>query len=190
MENKEGNVHTALFTAGTVLLMVGLKRIQMLLLLAEQWRSWVFLVLNLLLLAIFFTSINSSSSKNQESKINNDEEMKIERKKKRMPSQGVYEAETCYDDFNLTEKISQGKEQNEEKAENVEADNVEGEELGKMSKEELNERVEAFIAMFRQHLVLDSRKGRTTKQGDVLKFPNKTKVILPTQGVKCFVFQS
>ncbi|VVB04315.1 unnamed protein product [Arabis nemorensis] len=33
-------------------------------------------------------------------------------------------------------------------------------EPGRLSNEELNERVEAFITTFRQHLVLDARRGR------------------------------
>ncbi|GKU97039.1 hypothetical protein SLEP1_g10220 [Rubroshorea leprosula] len=189
-EGEEGNVSTALFTAGTVLLVVGLKRVKMLFLLFEQWRWWVFLVLNLLLLAIFFTSMNSSLSKNPESK-KIDEEMNVERKKKKKKqSHGFSEAETCHEDFKLIEKRSQEKEQSEEeKAEDVEDCG----EQGKLSKEELNERVEAFIASFRQHLFLDSRRGREPKQSDGFNFPRGSNpcLILPTQeGVKCFVFQS
>ncbi|GLT35429.1 hypothetical protein SLA2020_098830 [Shorea laevis] len=182
-EGEEGNVSTALFTAGTVLLVVGLKQVKMLFLLFEQWRWWVFLVLNLLLLAIFFTSMNSSSSKNPESK-KIDEEMKVERRKKKKK-----QSQTCHEDFKLTEKRSQEKEQNdEEKAEDVEDCG----EPGKLSKEELNERVEAFIASFRQHLFLDSRRGREPKQSDGFNFPKGSNpcLVLPTQGVKSFVIQS
>ncbi|XP_031254763.1 uncharacterized protein LOC116112777 [Pistacia vera] len=57
-------IYTVLFTAGTALLMACLKKAIMLILI-EQWRLWVFLVLNLVLLAIFFTSVHSTSRDEQ-----------------------------------------------------------------------------------------------------------------------------
>ncbi|XVF14185.1 hypothetical protein REPUB_Repub09cG0035400 [Reevesia pubescens] len=181
------NVNTALFTAGIVLLMVCLKR-ALLLFLIEQWRAWVFLVLNIVVLAIFFTSMNPNLTQisHQESK-KNDEEMK----KKRGNCNEV--VQTCKeDDDQLLKSTKISKTEAEEKLEKdevvVEEENIEP---LKLSKEELNERVEAFIAMFRQHLALDARKGRREhkfcvdrKQGDMKKHMN-----LSSDPVNCFVLK-
>ncbi|XVF14936.1 hypothetical protein REPUB_Repub09cG0104100 [Reevesia pubescens] len=70
----------------------------------------------------------------------------------------------------------------------VEEENIEP---PKLSNKELNERVEAFITMFRQHLALDARKGRREhtfyvdrKQGDMKKQMN-----LSSNPVNCFVLK-
>ncbi|XWS30306.1 hypothetical protein CRYUN_Cryun24cG0105900 [Craigia yunnanensis] len=152
--NGNENVNTALFTAGIVLLLVCLKR-TLLLFLVEQWRAWVFLVLNIVLLAIFFTSMNPNSSQisHQEISMKNDEEMK----KKRGNGN---EIEACKEDQLLKSKKRSQTEKAEEKLEKEVVVEEEKVEPPKLSKDELNERVEAFIAMFRQHLALDARKGR------------------------------
>ncbi|TYI63567.1 hypothetical protein E1A91_D09G027600v1 [Gossypium mustelinum] len=163
MEEKKENVNTALFTAGIAVLLVCLKR-ALLLFLVQQWRAWVFLVLNLVLLAIFFTSMTPNSSQISQQEMNKNEE---EMKKKRG---NFNEAEACTEDHQVSnsKQISKSEEVEdlvekevvvEEEEENIEA--------LKLSKEELNERVEAFIAMFRQQLALDARKGR--KQADCSK---------------------
>ncbi|XWS44250.1 hypothetical protein CRYUN_Cryun15aG0028200 [Craigia yunnanensis] len=164
-ENGNENVNTSLFTAGIVLLLVCLKR-ALLLFLVEQWRAWVFLVLNIVVLAIFFTSMNK-----------NDEEMK---KKKG----NCNEVEAWKEKEMLKSKRS-----NAEAEEKLEKEIEEKVELPKLSKEELNERVEAFIAMFRQQLALDGRKERDKfyverKQADMKKHIN-----LSSDGVNCFVLK-
>ncbi|XP_022741891.1 uncharacterized protein LOC111293412 [Durio zibethinus] len=178
------NVNTALFTAGIVLLMVCLKRAS-LLFLAEQWRAWVFLVLNIVLLAIFFTSMNPNSSQisHQESK-KNDEEMKQKRG-------NCNDVEACNKELMLNSKKRSKTEADEEKPENdqllVEEENIEP---PKLSKEELNERVEAFIAMFRQHLALDARKGRDHKfHAERKPADMKKHMTLSSDGVNCLVLK-
>ncbi|XP_021297727.1 uncharacterized protein LOC110426753 [Herrania umbratica] len=171
------SVNTALFTAGLLLLMVCFKR-DLPLFLVEQWRAWVFLVLNLVLLAIFFTSVNPiTSTQNPESK-NNDEETKKQSRHCKLSN----EVEACKQDPVESNKRSNEAEGKLEKEAAVEQNN----ELPKLSKEELNERVEAFIAMFRQHLAADARKGRDKLQrkgGDVKHMK------LSSGGVNCFVFK-
>lgn len=99
----------------------------------SQWRVWVFLSLNLLLLAILFSSTTSQSQSPSNETVQETEEklIKIEREKKMQ-----------YDPL-----ISASDE-----------DHVLEKECNQLSKEELNRRVEAFIAMFRQqYLVSDAR---------------------------------
>ncbi|KAB2064514.1 hypothetical protein ES319_A09G024900v1 [Gossypium barbadense] len=167
MEEKKENVNTALFTAGIAVLLVCLKR-ALLLSLVQQWRAWVFLVLNLVLLAIFFTSMTPNSSQISQQEMNKNEE---EMKKKRG---NFSEAEACTEDHQVSnsKQISKSKEvedlvEKEVVVEEEEEEEEENIETLKLSKEELNERVEAFIAMFRQQLALDARKGR--KQADCSK---------------------
>ncbi|GAV73079.1 DUF761 domain-containing protein, partial [Cephalotus follicularis] len=147
------SVGTVLFTAGTVLLMAILKRF-LVMFFIEQWRVWIFLLLNIILLAIFITSMRSSSSEIQES--NNNVEMNIQRKKWRKQCKLPAKVEGCNDCQQLHEtRDCEIKQKLEHEHEQVEDNNSEPQRL---SKEELNERVEAFIAMFRQHLVSDAIK--------------------------------
>lgn len=171
MEEKKENVNTALFTAGIAFLLVCLKR-ALLLFLVQQWRAWVFLVLNLVLLAIFFTSMNPNSSQISQQEMNKNEE---EMKKKRG---NFNEVEACTEDqqqqhqqqqqvVSNSKQISKSEEVEEMVEKEVMVEEEENIETLKLSKEELNERVEAFIAMFRQQLALDARKGR--KEADFSK---------------------
>ncbi|EXB47710.1 hypothetical protein L484_010495 [Morus notabilis] len=73
-------IHLVLFTAGTAVLMACLKKVLVVFLL-EKWRAWVFVLLNLVLLAILFTSTLSKPKESQKES-NNVEVMKIERSKK------------------------------------------------------------------------------------------------------------
>ncbi|MBA0649856.1 hypothetical protein Goklo_017370 [Gossypium klotzschianum] len=188
MEGKKENVNTALFTAGIAVLLVCLKR-ALLLFLVQQWRAWVFLVLNLVLLAIFFTSMTPNSSQISQQEMNKNEE---EMKKKRG---NFNEAEACTEDHQVSnsKQISKSEEvedlvekevvveEEEEEDDEEEEENIEA---LKLSKEELNERVEAFIAMFRQQLALDARKGR--KQAD---FSKKKHTNLSSDRVNRFVLK-
>ncbi|OMO79105.1 hypothetical protein CCACVL1_13914 [Corchorus capsularis] len=172
---RNNNANENLFTVGMLLLMVCLK-IALLLFLVEQWRAWVFLVLNIVLLAIFFTS---SSTQSQESK----GEMK-KRGNCRLPIDEVEakkrknESSDDIDEEKVEEKVEEEK-------------NNEAHDPLKLSKEELNERVEAFIAMFRQQLASDARKGRENNKffADRKQADMKKPIKLSSHGVNCFVLK-
>ncbi|KAK9272307.1 hypothetical protein L1049_002678 [Liquidambar formosana] len=142
----EDCIHTVLIAAGTALLVACLKRAIMVSL-VEQWRAWVFVVLNVVLLAILFTSKRSISSEQQES--NSSVEIHIEKKKERKECSPLVAVEKSSDCRKLYENRSKMNKRERLK---------DGVELPRLSKEELNERAEAFIAMFRQHLVSDAKK--------------------------------
>lgn len=190
VEFKHGDyrTQTLLFTAGTTLLMAWLKRAVMMCL-VEQWRAWVFLALNLVLLAIVFTSTRSvaaAASEDEETNRSSDdnktnsnaEVAEMERKKRREQcrrSGGVAELvvgneliirgcdhktgsrrrrrSSCSSSSNTNSGVEIERVDHDEAADTGES--------RALSKEELNERVEAFITMFRQHLVLDARRGRS-----------------------------
>ncbi|PON59426.1 hypothetical protein PanWU01x14_159360 [Parasponia andersonii] len=150
-----------LFTAGAAVLMACLKR-AVVVFLSEEWRAWVFVVLNLVLLAILFTSTLSTSNDNEIHRNDNAGETKIERNKKTRRQRSKYgwseeqvtkrhesEDEECRKSSGRS-STSGGNEEALSREDQVEAP--------KLSKEELNERAEAFIVMFRQHLVSDARK--------------------------------
>lgn len=152
--------------AGTVLTMACLQRIAILFF-VDQWRIRVFLVLNLVLLAILFSSIRSASREEKQETNDNIEEKKVEKKKRRKQCgrspkleaakdechKSLQENSQSWTDF-ATEMNSTANFQRNQQ------EHLKGEkELPKLSKEELNERVEAFIAMFRQQLVSDARKS-------------------------------
>ena len=167
-------IHIVLFTAGIALLMACFKRALMVFLL-EEWRLWVFLFLNLVLLSILFTStLSTPKEESKESKRDNgvDQELKknhVERSKKIKGQSSSKEEEQvtllerednksedlCDKKISgamLSSKSSGGV---DVKVSCKEDDQMEA---PRLSKEELNERAEAFIVMFRQHLVLDARK--------------------------------
>ena len=171
--NGNENVYTALFTAGIVLLLLCLKR-ALLLFLVEQWRAWVFLVLNIVLLAIFFTSMNPNSSQISHQEISMKNGSKVE---------------ACKEDQLLKSKKRSKTEEAEEKLEKEVVVEEENGEPPKLSKEELNERVEAFIAMFRQHLALDARKGRDKFYTDRNQADLKKHINPSSDGEKCFVLK-
>lgn len=171
LKHGDDRTHTVLFAAGTALLIAWLKRAVMVCL-VEQWRAWVFLALNLVLLAIVFTSARSStttsedeetneSSDNSSSSNNNNsnaEVVEAERKKRRRQCRRSGAAEVGNKHGDCGHKTYRRRSSRVE-AERVD-EGVDAENRG-LSKEELNERVEAFITMFRQHLVLDARRGRS-----------------------------
>ncbi|CAL5370596.1 unnamed protein product [Camellia sinensis] len=151
-KNKEDHltaVWFALFAAGTAALVACLQRTAV----VEQWRVWVFLALNLLLLAILFTSSTCTATSwvnNNDTSVPSDEASeesnteaqhkingsKIGRKQCRRRVMSADEDERDEDDDN---------------------DDDDAKPTHQLSKEELNERVEAFIAMFRQQLVSDAK---------------------------------
>ncbi|KAK7316384.1 hypothetical protein VNO77_35388 [Canavalia gladiata] len=152
-EHKEDNIHTIVFTAGTFLLMVCLKHF-----LVEQWRAWVFLILNVILLAILFMSMRPSYSDTSSESEDHVEQVKSDNKEKISSNECTQEIEQgkeCYKKQCWTTSSSTNVHvQNE-----IEEDEEEEEQVPMLSKEELNERVEAFIAMFRQHLISDVKQA-------------------------------
>lgn len=178
VELKHGDyrTHTVLFAAGMALLMAWLKRAVMVCL-VEQWRAWVFLALNLVLLAIVFTSARPSTataaaattlSDDEEAKGNSDnttnssskaEAAEAERKRRKRRCKMSKAAEVLGSEHGGCGRKTYRRRSRRVEAERVE-EGVDLETRG-LSKEELNERVEAFITMFRQHLVLDAIKGRS-----------------------------
>lgn len=143
------SIQTVLFTAGTAVLMACLKRFIMMFFI-EQWRLWVFLVLNVVLLAILFTSYKTSSTTtNQEDeKLKNVKRVEEKEEKCEENVKGEEEERAMEDDE--IEVIEDGGIEEEE----------EEEESPRLSKEELNERVEAFIATFRRQLASDAIRSR------------------------------
>ncbi|KAH9739851.1 hypothetical protein KPL71_019269 [Citrus sinensis] len=163
-EFEDESKYTVLFTAGTAFLLVGLKRVIMMFLI-EQWRLWVFIILNLVLMAIFFTSMHCKSSdqtQNQESRGDN---VKVQKMiKKRNEESGYWSADDQVEECNTDNKLQRETSENKEVTGMEDYDDADADadeaEPPQLSKEELNERAEAFIATFRQHLVLDAIRGR------------------------------
>ncbi|XP_011085788.1 uncharacterized protein LOC105167685 isoform X1 [Sesamum indicum] len=119
-----------------------------------HWRVWAFLALNLLLLAILFTS--KSQIPANEIDEETDADLEINSKKRiRLQSRPVISV----NDGSENVKLLNSGECPEYERSNVE-DHGKEEAQEQLSKEELNQRVEAFITMFRQHLVSDA-KGKS-----------------------------
>ncbi|KAL2528778.1 uncharacterized protein Fot_21379 [Forsythia ovata] len=119
----------------------------------SRWRVWVFLSLNLLLLAILFTSTSQSQSPSnetvQETQETAEKLIKNERKKK----QYLYEPLISASD----------------------EDHVVEKECNQLSNEELNRRVEAFIAMFRQQYLVSDAKVKSCGMRS------------PSKGISCYI---
>lgn len=122
------------FAAGTAAFMACLER-AVLVSFVEQWRVLVFLSLNLLLLAILFTSTHPNCSPSTDTPETQNGLGSSAEEADQVDKQGS----------------SAGVTKENEAADQVDLKSAD------MSKEELNERVEAFIAMFRQHLASDAK---------------------------------
>ncbi|XP_055805058.1 uncharacterized protein LOC129873896 [Solanum dulcamara] len=162
---KEDQLQAVWFAAGVAALMACLER-AILVSFVEQWRVIAFLALNLLLLAILFTSTNttpttptvetcpqsiSTNATTTESKIEEKGDVK-ECKKPLVPCVADISEEAIRKDVKVEYPITDKRENKEEQ---VLDDSIE--EAQQISMEELNERAEAFIAMFRQHLISDAK---------------------------------
>ncbi|KAI5665585.1 hypothetical protein M9H77_15438 [Catharanthus roseus] len=169
-KKKDVQLQAMWFAAGTAAVLACIQR-AILVSFMEQWRMLVFLALNLLLLAILFTSTHNPISLNEEINSNcssnsNNTSLKKHRSISATP---LPPQENCgIENSNLVE-IGDGGGGGGGKTEKV-ADldeNIVDESCAKkdeeappeLSKEELNKRAEAFIAMFRQHLVSDAKAG-------------------------------
>ncbi|KAK4409899.1 Paired amphipathic helix protein Sin3-like 2 [Sesamum angolense] len=116
-----------------------------------HWRVWAFLALNLLLLAILFTSKSQIPANEIDEETDGDLEFDS-KKRIRLQSRPVISV----NDGSENVKLLNSGECPEYERSNVEDDGKE-EAQEQLSKEELNQRVEAFITMFRQHLVSDAK---------------------------------
>ncbi|RDY07259.1 hypothetical protein CR513_08653, partial [Mucuna pruriens] len=147
--NKEDSIHTIVFTA------------------VEQWRAWVFLILNVILLAILFMSMRPTNLDHTSQSETSVEEVKSDNKEKKRPTGGSQETEQgkecyikqCWSSTTSTNTSTSTCVHVENEAEEDEEEEEEEEQVPVLSKEELNERVEAFIAMFRQHLISDVKQA-------------------------------
>ncbi|XP_002517427.2 uncharacterized protein LOC8280609 isoform X1 [Ricinus communis] len=176
-EHGDEYIHKTFIAAGTTLAMACLKRI-LVMFFVEQWRTRVFLILNLVLLTILFTSIRSSSSENdQESK--DTPEMKTQENKKRNECGLSTKDKPHQESHKLCKRT---KDAHEVEQEHIKVDI----EAQKLSQEELNERAEAFIAMFRQHLVSDARKSRNqfisrSKQSEMFNLRKESNLTISSE---------
>ncbi|XP_073119843.1 uncharacterized protein [Henckelia pumila] len=144
---RDDQIKAVWFAAGTAVLMACIERATVVSLFAH-WRVWAFLVLNLLLLAILFTSKSQTWCSNRDTDTqdgNADPELD---KKKKMP---LWQPHVSANVIQCVE--------NETKIKCDEDGRLQEEAQFELSKEELNQRVENFIAMFRQHLVSDSKSS-------------------------------
>lgn len=136
------HVQAVWFAAGTAALMACLER-AVVVSFVEQWRVLVFLALNLLLLAILFTSTRPNSN---------------------YPPQTLNTpiSSTISEEANEAAIEKESEPEPEEDADPDPIDDLKS--ADNMSKEELNERAEAFIAMFRQHLASDASAFNKTSK--------------------------
>ncbi|KAG6396002.1 hypothetical protein SASPL_142136 [Salvia splendens] len=159
-DEAEDRVRAVSFAAGTAAFMACIERAFMVSVFMH-WRVWAFLALNLLLLAILFTSKSQNTESSQIQSKNGGDEAEIKRSKKArhrqrkqlLPTSGGA-AEECV--VAATEEAPRA--EGEVEVENGENE-IEGklDEYDELSEEELKQRVENFIAMFRQHLICDAK---------------------------------
>ncbi|KAF8051415.1 hypothetical protein N665_1727s0002 [Sinapis alba] len=195
---EEENMCTSLLTAFVVLSMVCLKHFSSVSYLIEQWRSLVFLLLNVLLLAVYFTSSRPVSGEtHQDFKTRRGGML---RKSKKAKKTRVVEEPACSVVVEPQEVIKNCVVEETKRVcpeETVKdcllhkssVDSYEEEdefEPGRLSNEELNERVEAFITTFRQHLVLDARRGRDRETNQKMRSKDSDISIFGRE-VTCFV---
>ncbi|KAI3462970.1 hypothetical protein Pfo_019633 [Paulownia fortunei] len=159
---REDQLQAVWFAAGTAAFIACIERAVVVSLFAH-WRVWAFLALNLLLLAILFTSKSHIPSKEIDQE-NDDDDSEFNRKKRRQESRPLVSINDGSESVKLPKP---GDRLVEYEAKNGEDDGKQ-EAHDQLSKEELNQRVEAFIAMFRQHLVSDA-KGKSFG----LQYPSK-----------------
>ncbi|XP_058753835.1 uncharacterized protein LOC131627017 [Vicia villosa] len=176
-EFNEDSIQSIMFTLGTFLLMVCLKSF-----LVEKWRSYVFLFLNVILLAILYMSMNPNycSTRNLENESNVEVVKNDDKEKKRACEfSQIEEDKECYkkQSWNSTSSSTSSIHHVDVENEIDENDDEEEDEhVEVLSKEELNERVEAFIAMFRRHLISDDKQGENFRHQKTSNLTTKIQV--------------
>ncbi|XP_021770767.1 uncharacterized protein LOC110734957 [Chenopodium quinoa] len=147
---EEKHLHTAIFTMVIALLMLCFRR-AVVVSLVEQWRARIFLLLNLVLLAVLFTSLHfctGSSAKDHHGNSNVDEKIVANKHKSDVVVTKSSVSTTCNgQSYELTGKKTTSNVVNSKVEKDME-----------LSEEELNRRVEAFIATFKQQLISDSKR--------------------------------
>ncbi|XP_010670365.1 uncharacterized protein LOC104887437 [Beta vulgaris subsp. vulgaris] len=159
-DHEEKHLHIAFFTMLIALLMLFFQRATIVTLVEAQWRARIFILVNLILLVILYSSIHYTTSSNKHENMNREEEERREKiaTKRRHSDVNL----TTIDDgekseFSYCKKTSR-KVVNEVYKNSNEVYNKVGEDVDLLSEEELNKRVEEFIAMFRKHLIVDSKR--------------------------------
>ncbi|XP_058753836.1 uncharacterized protein LOC131627018 [Vicia villosa] len=180
-EFKEDSIQTIMFTLGTFLVMICLKGF-----LVEKWRSYVFIILNVILLAILYMSMNPNycSSRNLENESNVGDVKNDDKEKKRVCeiSQEIEEDKECHkiqcwnSTISSTSSIHHVHHVDVENEIDENDEEEEDEHVEVLSKEELNERVEAFIAMFRRHLISDDKQGENFRHQKTSNLTTKIQV--------------
>ncbi|KAL7100808.1 hypothetical protein ACP275_08G018000 [Erythranthe tilingii] len=163
-ETEDDQLNAVSFAAGTAACIACIERAVVVFV---HWRVWAFLALNLLLLAILFTSKSPKSSSNA---INREEDganyskFKKEKNKKikQECSHLLVSTDGGRNPVGNETKIADDEYETKNKEEEEEEDGVKKEDYDQLSEEELNERVEAFITMFRQqYLVSDVKVNKS-----------------------------
>lgn len=151
----EDQLQAVWFAAGTAAFMACIERAVVVSLFAH-WRVWAFLALNLLLLAILFTSKLSQIESSSEVDEEDDCRLAFKGKQEEL-SPVVAAAGGGGGGAESVKSAASGGDAECEKKD------VKQEGHEQISEEELNKRAEAFIAMFRQHLVSDAKNFRTRR---------------------------
>lgn len=156
---REDQLKAVCFAAGTAAFMACIERATVVSLFAH-WRVWAFLALNLLLLAILFTSkcLVPSDQSNQDNAAGS--ELKAVKKQEVCSPPEQCSPPVLSSESEEKIKVSECEDSLEKETKMEEIGEKEEEAANELSKEELNIRVEAFIAMFRQHLVSDAKSNR------------------------------
>lgn len=177
MEEKRNDQLQVVWLAAGVLafMAASLERTAVLYSVVKQWRAWVFIALNVVLLAILFTSKHAAFCTNRSESSaadnchgENDRDSKAEKKRlrKQLECGMVAVADVDHDGVNHHHNLKKMKSGgvSEESEKIIECDDGGG--GGKsilpkppLSNEELNERVETFIATFRRQYLVSNVKG-------------------------------
>ncbi|KAF5792100.1 hypothetical protein HanXRQr2_Chr09g0402241 [Helianthus annuus] len=163
MENKSRKDHlqAVWFAAGMAIVIACVER-AVVVSIFKQLHMWVFLALNLLLIAILFTSTHPPRTHSNPSP-------KSQESHKKQPPPVTNHADDVVDDrANVVNELNQSNEEKEESYFADEDNDDDDEKLsGLLSNEELNERVEAFISRFRQQYLVSDVKIRRSSSDDV-----------------------
>ena len=167
VDGGEDRLRAVSFAAGTAAFMACIERAFMVSVFMH-WRVWAFLALNLLLLAILFTSKSQNAESNQIQCKNGGDEAEVKRSKKtrHRHRKQLLPTEKCV--------VAATEEAPPPPPREVEVENGENEIEGKLdeydelSEEELKQRVENFIAMFRQHLICDAKGAQIVGCANVI----------------------
>ncbi|KAI3500821.1 hypothetical protein L1887_36647 [Cichorium endivia] len=168
MEDKTRNdqLQAVLFAAGMAVVIACLER-AVVVSIFKQWHMWVFLTLNLLLIAILFTSThpprNSSNPppKSQET----DGTSKAQPPPANHPEDVIDDGE---DELKLSnEEREESTFEDREEQEEEDEDGEDERSSSLLSNEELNEKVEAFISRFRQQYLVSEVKISRTRSENV-----------------------